>query len=272
MKAKTLLSALFLMGLNFTIAQNVVVQNNLESLSQLQSQALTCGDHVNAGAQGGVPGLAFAASDLRASNTGKTIQLANVKGSPYLAEAFEKSTIYSNNELVGTYYTRYNAYSQEIELKKTALEEEEFQSLVKNEKIRIVFVDKEIRYTTFIDNKVKRQGDYLISMTDGEKYTLHKRLKVKFVEGKEAANSMVNPIPNRFTNSTEYYLEDTNTNLVSYIPSKKSKLIALFKDSDKIQIASLIKKNGFNIKQGEDLVKIFDFANTLNENYASQGK
>ncbi len=272
MKTKVILSALFLIGLNFAFAQKVVVQNNLESLSQLQSQAITCGDHANAGAQGGVPGLAFAASDLRSSNVAATIQLANVKGSPYLADAFEKSTIYSNNELVGTYYTRYNAYSQEIELKKTTLAEEDYKSLVRNEKFRVVSANKEIRYTTFIDSKGKKQGDYLISMTNGDKYTLHKRFKVKFVEGKEAANSMVNSIPSRFTNSTEYYLEDSTTNLVSYIPTKKSKLISLFKDSDKIQIAALIKKKGFNIKQEQDLVQIFNFANTLNENYASQGK
>ncbi len=272
MKTKVTLFAFFFVGLSAAFAQNVVVQNNLQNLSQLQSQAITCGDHANAGAQGGVPGLAFATSDLRATNAAATIQLANVKGSPYLVDAFEKSTIYANDELIGTYYVRYNAYNQEIELKRTTLEEEETVALRKDEKFRIVFSDKEIRYTTFIDEKGNKQGDYLVSVSQGNRYTLHKRYKVNFLEGREAQNSMVNDIPHRFSASTEYYVKDAGTNLISYVPTKKSKLISLFKDSDKIQITSAIKKNGFNLKQEKDLIQLFSFVNTLNEDYASKGK
>lgn len=272
MKTKAFFFSLLLAGINMCIAQKVIVQSNVESLSNLSALATTCGDHVNLGAQGGQPTLAFAASDLRASSTGKTIAFKDVKGSPYLVANFEKSTIYADDQRIGTYYARYNAYAQEIELKKTTLEEEPYVSLRKDEKFRIVFDDKEIRYITFIDDKGRKQGDYLISITEGDRYTLHKRYKVNFVEGKEAENSMVNAIPNRFTNTTEFYVKDAGTNLISYVPTKRSKLIALFKDSDKIQITTAIKKKGLNIKQEQDLITLFNFANTLQEDYASKGK
>jgi len=272
MKLKKLFFVLTLATAPYMMAQNVIVQNNVESLSELSALAITCGDHANLGAQGGQPALAFASADLRASNTGKTIAFKDVKGSPYLAENFEKSTIYSNNQLVGTYYTRYNAYSDEIELKKTLLEEEAYQALTKSEKFSVVYSDKVIRYTTFIDGKGKKQQDYLISMTEGDKYILHKRLHVKFVEGKAAENSMVNPIPSRFTSSTEFYLHDRNTNIVRFIPTKKSKLMSMFNGVDQLQLATIIKKKGLNMKQEQDLITLFNFANTLTEDYAAKGK
>jgi len=200
-------------------------------------------------------------------NPSQAATIAVSQGSPFLATNFQKAGLYVNNELAGTYYARYNAYNQQVEVKKTNSDQEVPEYLVKNEDFKLVMGDTELQYTTFIDNKGKKQEAFLISLSEGASYGLFQRHKVVFYEGKKAENSFKADTPSRFVTSTEYYVKEMNTNLVSYIPSKKSKLLKLFKESDKIQVASMIKKNGLNLKNADDLVKLFDFANTISKGY-----
>lgn len=244
-----------------------------QSTGDLRSQATSCGDLDALFTQSGssIHNLMYAGID--GSSSAKAISTQNIKGSPFLAENFQKSNIYVNDQLLGSFYSRFNGFSQEIEIKKTNLAEEQYKALVKDENIRVVFDDKEIQYTTFIDEEGKVTKDYLISMVSGPNYNLYQRYTVKFVEGKEAANSMVNAIPARFSNATAYYLKDLSSNLVSFIPTKKSKLLNLFSSDKKMQVAALIKNKGLNLKKESSLVQIMTFANTLNTvDLASQGK
>ncbi len=265
MKNKTILLAVLF------VCTSAVFAQVSQSTGDVHAQATTCGDldvlFTNSGQS--VHNLLYSDVDATAAKA----TMSNTKGSPYLTNAFEKSSIYKNNELLGTFYARYNVYNKELEVKRTALQEEEYKALIKDENIRAVFADKEIRYATFINDKGNKESDYLIAKADGEKYRLFQRMEVKFVEGRVAENSMVNGTPNRFTNSSKYYLGDLKTDMISYLPSKKSQLLKLFKEGDKLQLANLIKKKGLNLKKEADLVRLFDFANTMNqEDYAVKGK
>ncbi|WP_396635498.1 hypothetical protein [Maribacter sp. R77961] len=244
-----------------------------QSTGDLRSQATTCGDLDALFTQSGNSLHNLIYADINASSTATTGSAQTIKGSPFLADNFQESKIYVNDQLLGSFYSRFNAYSQEIEIKKTNLEEEQHKALIKDENIRIVFDDKVLQYASFVDEDGKVTQDYLISMLSGSNYNLYQRYSVKYVEGKEAENSMVNAIPARFTNKTQYYLKDLNANLVSYIPTKKSKLLDLFSSDKKMQVAALIKKKGLNLKKESSLVQILTFANTLNTvDLASQGK
>lgn len=211
------------------------------------------------------------ANSLNSDINSNTASILPTQGSQYLASTFEKSNIYVGDELLGAYYSRYNAYNQEIEIKKTNLEEEQFKALIHDEKVRVVFVDKEIQYTSFINKDGLKQNDYLISKTNGTKYRLYQRISVKYKEGQKSQNSFVAAIPPKYSQFSEYYLKDLNSNLVSYVPAKKSKILKLFKNNEQIQIANIIKKRGFNLKKELDLVQLFDFANTLKSDLVSAG-
>ncbi len=239
-----------------------------QSTGQLASNASTCGDLDALFTQSGQSMHNLMFSDYKSNNlTGKSLNVP-VKGSPYLGESFISSTIYHEDKLLGKCFTRYNAFSQEIEIKRTLLAEENFKALIKDPKIRVVQGNKEYRFTEFIDNKGNRQDGYLIAINNGPTYKLYERHKVRYVEGKKAENSMTNDIPSRFTASTDYYLEDLNTSLVSQIPTKKSKFISMFKKRDQFQVATLIKKNSFSIKKNQDLLKILEMANNLSPDLA----
>ena len=236
----------------------------LQSTSDLSSQATTCGDLDALFTRSGnsIHNLIYAS--INTSPAAERISIQNIQGSPYLVDKFEKSTIYINNQSLGSFYSRFNAFSQEIEIKKTNLSEEGHKALIKDERIRVVFNDKEIQYTSFVNEKGKVIKDYLISMTSGPNYNLYQRYKVKFIEGKEAENSMVNSIPDRFSNTKTYYVKDLTSNLVSFVPTKKSKLLNLFNSGKRMQVAALIKNKGLNLKKESSIVQIMSFANTLN--------
>lgn len=265
MKTRSLFLILLTVCLTSSFAQVT------QSTGQHASNATTCGDMDALFTLSGksIHNLMYAGVNAGSTSTSLTT-IQNIKGSPYLAETFKKASVYYGDQLLGSLYARYNAFSKEMEIKRTTLEEEAYRALTKDEKIKIVFGDKEMQYASFIDDSGKRHNDYLISMTAGNNYQLYQRYIVNFVEGKEAENSMVNAIPSRFTNSTEYYLKDMNTALVSQIPTKKSKVIALFKNSDKIQLTNLIKKNSLNLKKENDLITLFELANSVSEGYVAK--
>ena len=265
MKTKAALLLLIAVCFNFSYAQVT------QSTGQHGAQATTCGDMDALFTLSGKSIHNLMYSDINTNtSSAAVINLQSIKGSPYIAEAFNQAKVYYDNKLLGTLYARYNAFSKEMEIKRTHLEEEEYKALTKDEKIKIVFANSQMQYASFIDDKGKRQDDYLITLSDGSNYSLHQRYLVNFVEGKKAENSMVNDIPSRFTSSVEYYLKDKNTSLVSNIPTKKSKLIALFKGSDEIQLANLIKKNSLNIKKEGDLIRLFELANSVSEGYVAK--
>lgn len=207
--------------------------------------------------------------ELAVANSSKYNQ---IKGSPYLTSTFEKSTIYRNNKALGSYYSRYNAYTKAIEIKKS-LDDTTYTILPKDRSTKIVFNTKEIQYLSFEDAKGKQQSDYLIAKTNGKNYRLYRRLKIRYSENQEVQNSFDTGIVKaKFSQFNEYYFQDMTTTSIRHIPAKKSKLLQLFKESDKLLIASLIKTNSLAIKKEDALVKIFDFADTLNKNYAASDK
>ena len=212
----------------------------------------------------------FTFADLKSTSGQLTnVQLSNVLGSPYVAENFQKGSLFYGDEEMGTYYARYNGFNKELEIKKTNSSAESAKALINDENLRFVFDNQdEMKFVSFMDKKGNRHDEFLLTKNDGAKYQLMERPVITYKEGKKAANSLMLDVPSKFVHRSELYVLDLTTNIASVVPTKKSKLINLFDDSEKIQVASLIKKNGLNIKDINDLAQIFDFANTINQDIA----
>ncbi len=67
-------------------------------------------------------------------NDGETISyyVGAEVGSPYEYEEFKKGKVYYKEEYLGEFYYRYNIFSNEIEVKKTLLEEETHKALIRD--------------------------------------------------------------------------------------------------------------------------------------------
>lgn len=185
----------------------------------------------------------------------------NFQGSPYIADTFLPTTMFYGDENLGTIFYRHNALNDEVEIKKTNLEEEPIRSLSRDKEVSIVVDGKKMSFHTFVTAKDKTLNGYLTKVVEKGKYSLYKRDYVKFTEGAPARNSFVKAIPSRFTQYVEYYLHQDGVNRMDEISLKNSKLLKLVDDADKAGLKSYLKDNSLNIKEEADLLKAFAFLN-----------
>lgn len=186
-------------------------------------------------------------------------ELGSDVGSPYEDDTFAPGKVYYEDEYLGDFYYRHNAYNGEIELKGTLLEEEKQKALVQDTKVKLVTKTGTFQFLPIQNKKGQFEETYLRSLSKTKDYTLYERTRIKYTEGKEAANSMVNAIPSRFTQYTEYYYKHIDSDFILEIPTQKGKFIKLFVSEDKSkEVKSYMKSNETDLSNKEDLIKIFD--------------
>lgn len=183
-------------------------------------------------------------------------------GSPYEYEEFKKGKVYYEEEFLGEFYYRLNLFSNEIEVKRTFLEEEKHKALIANDKVSLVANGKEYRFLMFQNHKNNTDHGYLTTLHNGSNYILRKRIVAKFTEAKPAANSMVNPTPSKFTQFTEYYLQDKKSDQIVGLPTKKKKMLKLFDGALAKNIKEFIAQQSINLAHEKDLVKTIEFIDT----------
>lgn len=214
-----------------------------------------------ASARGGSPMLNLVMMDLRSSTKNKN--LGETLGSPYSTEKFIKSKVYYGDELQGDFYVRYNALNSIIEIKKTNLPEEEIKQLYADKDVSIKYLNKELRFTTYINKKDETKNGYLSLIFDGEKYKLYHRLAVKYSEGKAAVNSMVADIPSRFAHFEEFYYQVVGVDRIDYLKSKKSAILKMVEKENREKVKAYLKDNNIDFDKEEDLVVLFKYLNSL---------
>ncbi|MEC8831617.1 MAG: hypothetical protein VX772_04605, partial [Bacteroidota bacterium] len=176
-------------------------------------------------------------------------------------DKFVQAPVYYGDENMGTYYYRYNAYNEEIEIKKTILPEEKITALTKDKSIKVMVGGRPLSFATFIDKKGNTLNGYLTTVLDSENYDLYKRVNVKFTEGQKAQNSFVKAVPNRFSHFVEYYYQEKGVNRIDEVPLKTNQVAKLFKEPLKSEVKDYIKDNNLDVKDEADLIKVFEYLN-----------
>ncbi|NJB72759.1 hypothetical protein GGR42_003250 [Saonia flava] len=184
-------------------------------------------------------------------------------GSPYTSNDFAPTSMFYGDEFLGKVYYRYNAFNEEVEIKKTILPEEKIKSLGRDKALKILVDGKKMGFKTFIDVKGRTLNGYLTELVQGETYDLYRRINVKYTEGQKAQNSFIKAIPNRFSHFTEYYFQQKGVNRMDEISLKNGKLLKLVKEEDKEKLKVFLKENDLNIKDENDLIKVFEFLNKV---------
>ncbi|MDO6470143.1 hypothetical protein [Maribacter sp. 1_MG-2023] len=214
-------------------------------------------------AAGGNPMMNLVMMDLRNQPSSTANIKEEIMGSPYLTDKFIKSQVFYEDELQGTYFVRYNAMNSIIEIKDTNLEEEIAKKLYPDKNISVKYLNKTLRFITYINKKKETKNGYLSLILDKERFKLYHRLAVKYAEGKAAANSMVNAIPSRFAQFEEFYYKKQDIERIDYLPTSKNGILRIIDKDKKEQVKTYLKENSFNYSNEEDLITIFEYINSL---------
>lgn len=219
--------------------------------------------------QSSVPGAANAAisyfvgdiSSRQSKSQRDKDLLEDAQGSPYTSNTFSPTPLYYEDEKVSTVFYRYNALNEELEIKSSNTGDDLVKGLARDKELNIRPNGKKMSFKTFITSKKRTTNGYLTELVSGKKYDLYKRISVKFTAATAAQNSFVKATPARFTQFTEYYFQKEGVNRIDEILLKKGKLLKLVEASKKDALNSYIKENDINLKNENDLIKVFEFLN-----------
>lgn len=190
----------------------------------------------------------------------KTLSLEDIKGTVYLDKNFKRGTIYYRYSPYGEYQLRYDAFNDEIELKRgagTAIE-----ALHKNEAISCRIEQEEFNYLSFksLSNKVEK--GYLIPLFEGDRYTLYIRKVKIFKEGKPAKTSLQNSFPPRFLDEQTYFVSVGNE-IPFQIKISKKEVVKLVGANHKEALKGFLKRGGISLKDLDGLIQTFVYMDQL---------
>ncbi|WP_423997941.1 hypothetical protein [Maribacter sp. IgM3_T14_3] len=195
---------------------------------------------------------------IRNSSSEIKYDLGETIGSPFENKEYKNAKVLYDGEFLGDFYYRFNAYNQEIELKKTDLSEEKIQALIKHPKVTLAANDESYVYRFMQTQNKKTEEGYLKLFYEGDTYKLYERYFVKFKEGKPAENSMVTAISSKFSGYTEYYYGKSDNNIISEIPTKQSKFLKILPKKQTDNIKDYIESNDIDLTNKNDLSVIFN--------------
>ena len=201
--------------------------------------------------------------EISVGNNNAGAYIGETIGSPYENETFEKAKIYYGDEYEGELYIRYNAMLSMIEVKNTLLPEEEPKQLLADKNLIIKLPEKELLFSTFVNKKGETLNGYLSKIGDGESYQLYSRLAVKYSEGQAAANSMLNPKPARYVHFYEYYMMTPEKKTIDEIKTSNKKFLKQLSTVNEVDIKANMKTEKIDLKTETDLMRLFEYLNSL---------
>jgi hypothetical protein len=211
-------------------------------------------------------GAESALSELLIKNLGKPANPHEntwVKGSPYFDEQFLEGIVYYNGHAVDTVLLRYNAYQDEIQVKRTPDLADPVEALLKNSAITCVLGQNRIAYKDFLNDKDQVQTSYFFTLLEGKKYGLYSRLRKIIRAGRKSSNSLARSIDAQFIDKTEYYVLTSQSLALRQLPRRKAKIPEFFQDDDRNLVVASLKKFRFNSSNQDLMVHLF---RRLNEN------
>jgi hypothetical protein len=187
-------------------------------------------------------------------------------GSVYIDDNFRKSKIFYNDEFVGDFFYRHNAFNDEIEIKDTPQgTAEETSSLMAMRQLKLIDSESgdELALHVYKNKDENLRNGYLYLLQAGTSYNLYFKNNVKFTEGTHPVTSLTRPTPNKFSHFVEYYIKKPGEETAQFIGKKSGDFLRLIEDAQRDQVREYIKNEKISFKDQEDLLKLFEYINTL---------
>jgi hypothetical protein len=187
-------------------------------------------------------------------------------GSVYIDESFKPCQIYYNQDLVGDFYYRHNAFNDEIEIKDTpSPADKEVSSLMALRQLRLVDSqdNTELSLHVYQTKEENLRNGYLYEVSTGPKYNLYSKNNVKYTQGTHPVTSLTRPTPNKFSHFVEYYLTRNGEETAFSLGKNKGDFLKTVDSGIRNDVKDYIKEEKINLKDEADLIRLFGFMNTL---------
>ena len=152
---------------------------------------------------------------------------------------------------------RYNAYADEIEIKKNPTDEA-YSALIKDPNIFVKIGTDIYLFVPFEGSNEK--GGYFNVLSDGKMYDLYKKTKSIYREPRKARTSYERDVPPSFSKTTTYYLVKDGTFLE--MPNTSSRILKMMNKKEK-EMKKYIKENDLDLDKEADLIKAVTYFDSL---------
>lgn len=185
----------------------------------------------------------------------------NLKGSPYINEEFLLGEIYTENEIIfNNLQLRYNALSDEIEIKNSEINNKVNYGALKRESNKYIKILNKVYVFVPFENSIS-QGHYFEILSPQKSFDLYKKTTVKFYQPVEAVTSYDKSKPAEFKQTHTYYLVDKKGSFYE-LPAKKGKLFKVLSNENK-KVKDFAKKNNLKLDNEKDLIRLISYYNSL---------
>lgn len=191
---------------------------------------------------------------------GQQLSASNIEGSMYFMDKFVPGTIYYLDKVFGNFPMRYNAFTDQIEIRKegsTVLE-----AMHQGPGLSSQILNTKYIFLSYRNNKGEMEEGYLVPLTSGEKYRLYEKQSKAFKEGQVAKTSFHKTTPHKFVDKQAFYLAKDAEN-PRYFKGNKKELIAFFGAERASDLKSYIKRNRLNLNEPRDMIALVAHANGL---------
>lgn len=181
-----------------------------------------------------------------------------IKDEAYANPSFIPGNIYQGEEVISHGVPmRYNAYADEIEIKKN-MTDEDYGALVKSPDIYVNMLNDIYVYVT--NERFPEKSGYFNVLFEGNRYSLYKKTVSTFAPRQEPKSTYDRGTPATFKKSTTYYLVDDGS--FYQMPTTRSKIMRMMGDKRK-DVQDFVKENKLDIRNEMDFVKTIEYFDSL---------
>lgn len=187
-----------------------------------------------------------------------------INGSPYLEETFTQGKVIKKGKTQLVAMMRYNAYTNEVEIKDGSMKEG-YSSLYKRSEFKAIIGDKTYGIHVFKDNDGALRSSYFIELNQGDTKLLFKPEAI-LRQARRPDTSYGRYVPPTYVWNNSYYIIDNgNSGDENYaVETRLSKRrILKYLNTDTESLKQYIKREDLNLRHKEDVVDLFHFYNTL---------
>lgn len=198
--------------------------------------------------------VSFRTTDTRTYENDEDI----AEGSQYWNDEFENGEVYINDKLKLRGELRFNAYKSEINVKENKYE---FYSLLKRPYIHVKINNEVYRMQNYLDDEGSNRVAYFKVLNEKSEVKLLFKPEIILKRGRTATTNYDRASKPRYIRLPSYYIMKGNNPAKKIYLGKRNVLKAL--DGDKDVYKAFIKENDLNLRDENDVSRLFEYSATL---------